>query len=752
MSNRIWKILKENGIKELRPPQKKVVDRGLLNKNKNFLIHMSTGSGKTLIGEIAILNHLLDQKYKSKKALFIVPLKALASEKYEEFIKKYEKYGIKVALSIGDFDEEEDLENYDLIITTAEKLESLLRHRVEWIEDVSILVIDEIHLIGDSERGGTLEILLTKLKNRYNIQIIGLSATIGNPEEFAKWLNAELVIEDWRPVKLKKGIAYKNRILFINEDGDVVEEYTLTPNNYNSRNQLFNLVVDCILKDGSLLIFCNSKRKAVSESKKLNLKKYLSPDELNELKKLKEDILSVFDNPTETCKTLGECIERGVAFHHAGLTYEQRKIVEEGFRKKLIKVICCTPTLSMGMNTPCRRVILRDLKRFSNRGMVPIPKMEVLQCIGRAGRPNLDPYGEGIIYIDGSITVEDAKNYLTGPVENIYSKLSNHRILRAHILGLIASGEIDNKKNLEEFINNTFYAHQYGNTSKILKNINDIIEFLEANKFIKIDYKDDNKNKNDIKILTLDENNNITISHKKTNENYTITSLGKRISELYIDPLSGKIIIEELKKLSKKLERYNNKYLNTSDLKDYCTQYLLYSISKTTEMMPLLRVRNNEWDYLFKEMLKMDIDPDEDILRSLECFKNSKMFYDWINEVPESKILEKYGIEPGILRYKVEQAKWILYANKEIYALLDIEEKCLSDTLNELVIRIEYGASRELIELLKIKHIGRNRARLLYNSGIKNGEDILNNHERVIKLLGNKITDKIINCIKENKK
>ncbi|MBW9220988.1 DEAD/DEAH box helicase [Methanothermococcus sp. SCGC AD-155-M21] len=750
MSNRIWEVLKENGIKELRPPQKKVLDRGLLNKNKNFLICIPTGSGKTLIGEIAILNHLLDQECKSKKALFIVPLKALASEKYEEFTKKYEKYGIKVALSIGDFDEEEDLENYNLIITTAEKLDSILRHGVRWIEDVSILVIDEIHLIGDNERGGTLEVLLTKLKNKYNIQIIGLSATIGNPEEFAEWLNAELVIEDWRPVELKKGIAYKNRILFINEDGDIVEEYTLTSNDYSNRNQLFNLVVDCVLKDGSLLIFCNSKRKAVSESKKLNLKKYLSSDELKELKKLKEDILSVFDNPTEICKTLGECIERGVAFHHAGLTYEQRKIVEEGFRKKLIKVICCTPTLSMGINAPCRRAILRDLKRFSNRGMVPIPKMEVLQCIGRAGRPNLDPYGEGIIYIDRGTTIEDAKNYLTGPVENIYSKLSNHRILRAHILGLIALGEIDNKKNLEEFINNTFYAHQYGNTSKILENINDIIEFLESNKFIKIDYKDDKdgNNKNNIKILTLDENNNITISHKKGNENYTITSIGRRISELYIDPLSGKIIIDELKKLSKKLKSYNSKDLNTSDLKDYCTQYLLYSISKTTEMMPLLRVKDSEWDYLSKEMLKMDIDPDEDISRSLECFKNSKMFYDWVNEVPENEILEEYGIEPGILRYKVEQAKWILHATKEIYALLDIEEKCLSDTLNELEIRMEYGASRELIELLKIKHIGRSRARLLYNSGIKNGEDILNNHKRVIKLLGKNITDKIISCIK----
>ena len=138
MLKRILEILRENGIKELRPPQKKVLEMGLLDKKRNFLISIPTASGKTLIGEIAILNHILEDR--SKKGLFIVPLKALASEKYMEFKRKYEKYGIKVALSIGDYDEEEDLKDYNIIITTAEKLDSLIRHRVRWIEDVSVAV------------------------------------------------------------------------------------------------------------------------------------------------------------------------------------------------------------------------------------------------------------------------------------------------------------------------------------------------------------------------------------------------------------------------------------------------------------------------------------------------------------------------------------------------------------------------------------------------------------------------------------
>jgi helicase len=348
--NTVLEVLKENGIVELRPPQKKVIEGGLLNKNKNFLICIPTASGKTLIGEMAFINHLLNENKNptNKKGLFIVPLKALANEKYEEFKEKYEKYGLKVALSIGDFDEKDELSGYDLIITTAEKLDSLIRHNIGWINDVSVVVIDEIHLIGDDGRGGTLEILLTKLKSKYDTQIIGLSATIGNPEEFAKWLNAELVMDEWRPVELRKGVGYDDKIIFIDEDGNAVEEYAI---NGTSKNSMFNIVVDSVLKDGSCLIFCNSKRGAVNEAKKLNLKKYLSADEVAELRNLKEEVLMALDPPTETCKTLAECIERGVAFHHAGLTYEQRKIVEDGFRKKLIKVICCTPTLCLNANT-----------------------------------------------------------------------------------------------------------------------------------------------------------------------------------------------------------------------------------------------------------------------------------------------------------------------------------------------------------------------------------------------------------------
>ncbi len=199
-------------IKELRPAQKKAVKAGLL-EGKSVLVCTPTASGKTLIAELAAVKAVLEQK---KKAVYIVPLKALATEKYRDFKRKYEKIA-KVALSIGNLDASDPyLADYDIIITTSEKLDSLLRHHSPWLINVGVVIIDEIHLLNDPGRGPTLEILITLLRRVLkNLQIIGLSATIGNPEELAEWLGARLVEDDWRPVKLRKGVYLNGQLEFI---------------------------------------------------------------------------------------------------------------------------------------------------------------------------------------------------------------------------------------------------------------------------------------------------------------------------------------------------------------------------------------------------------------------------------------------------------------------------------------------------------------------------------------------------------
>lgn len=198
-------------ITELRPAQEKSINKGLL-QGKNLLVCTPTASGKTLIAEFAFLKSILESNGKS---VYIVPLKALAYEKYKDFKERYSKL-IKIALSVGDLDSSEPrLADYDLIIVTSEKLDSLIRHKVQWLNDIRVVIIDEIHLLNDPGRGPTLEIIITILRKLLKkVQLIGLSATIGNPKELAAWLNAELIEDDWRPVELKKGIYFNGEIEF----------------------------------------------------------------------------------------------------------------------------------------------------------------------------------------------------------------------------------------------------------------------------------------------------------------------------------------------------------------------------------------------------------------------------------------------------------------------------------------------------------------------------------------------------------
>ena len=211
ISDEFFDILKNEKIDELRPCQEKALKAGLL-ENKSMLVCTPTASGKTLIAELAAIDSITKGR---GKAIYIVPLKALASEKFRDFTRKYSKLA-KVTLSIGDLDDSDPyLERYDFIICTAEKLDSLIRHKAAWLKDVAVIIVDEIHMMDDVKRGPTLEILITLMKKLLkNVQIIGLSATIGNPKELAEWLDAELVVDTWRPVKLKKGVMFENKVEF----------------------------------------------------------------------------------------------------------------------------------------------------------------------------------------------------------------------------------------------------------------------------------------------------------------------------------------------------------------------------------------------------------------------------------------------------------------------------------------------------------------------------------------------------------
>lgn len=324
-------VLKQNGFDKFNPVQEKCLDK----LDSSLVVSSPTASGKTVIAELFLLESILKNK---KKVIYTCPLRALASEHYKDFKNKYRD--ISFALSTGDFDSSSSyLKKFDCVFTTYEKLASLIRHKAEFLEDVGVLIVDEIHEL-DSDRGAVLEIAITQLKNRNSkLNILGLSATIPNAKELSEWLDAKLVKSDWRPVKLIEGVEFNNKIEFL--DGNIDD------------NDIEDEIDDFLENEKQVLIFLNSRKRAESYAEKIKKKtsKKLSEKDKEYLKKISEKILNALEQPTSQCELLARHIKEGSAFHHAGLLSKQREIVEEEFKKGKIHIICATPTLCITPET-----------------------------------------------------------------------------------------------------------------------------------------------------------------------------------------------------------------------------------------------------------------------------------------------------------------------------------------------------------------------------------------------------------------
>ncbi len=339
LDERIVSILFKQGIEELYPPQAESIGAALAGKN--IVLAIPTAAGKSLIAYLAAVKSVMA----GGKALYIVPLRALASEKYDD-LKEFDSLGIKTGLAVGDYDTPDPtLERYDIIIATSEKADSLLRHKTSWLKRLTTVVADEVHLINDGDRGPTLEVTLAKMRQvNPRAQIIALSATIRNSDELADWLEAEHFRSEWRPVPLKQGICWNDKIHFTDGSSRPVPP---------EGEELLALVMDTVREGGQCLIFVNTRRstEALATSLASRLKQAIEPKEREKLAEMAEDLSKRQDEPTSMVARLAKCVEGGAAFHNAGLTNDQRRMVETNFKKGKIKCIVATPTLCLHPDT-----------------------------------------------------------------------------------------------------------------------------------------------------------------------------------------------------------------------------------------------------------------------------------------------------------------------------------------------------------------------------------------------------------------
>ena len=627
--------------------------------------------------------------------------------------------GVSVGISTGDFDKrDERLGKNQIIIATSEKADSLMRNGASWVRDLAVLVVDEIHLLNDVGRGPTLEMTITKLRHcNPDLQVIGLSATVANAQELAAWLKAELVSSDWRPIRLREGIICNGMLVF--SDGEASLDA--------KKDEALALVKDTLSQSAQILIFENSRKNAEAAASRLC---GLIPADEGALE-LSQSILATGES--ETAKRLATCVSRGIAFHHAGLLSEQRRLVEQGFRDNTIKVIASTPTLAAGLNLPARRVLIKSYKRYEyGRGMTPISVIEYRQMAGRAGRPGLDPYGESFLMAKSSSEMQDLmEHYIHGTPEEIWSKLASESALRTHLLSTFAAGFAKNEPELKAFIATTFYAQQQ-DPWNLDVTLEKVIDFLTDNGMIQ----------------GSDEGDLLP------------TRLGSLVSKLYIDPLSAVIMLENLGK-KRASERLAREKIGINKLDKFTTAFeleraerkrpsdlgLIHLLTMTPDMNLLYIQAADVWVEEFIDQHQLELYDEDNYDYLLREAKTASMLMDWIGEVHEEQIASRYHIGPGDIRRSTETAEWLMHSLAELSKHLELGITFKAEQLAE---RIHYGAGEDLLALLNLKGIGRVRARKLYLSGITSIERLLAaDQTEVVRLLGPKIAEKVISQLKK---
>ena len=664
-------FLTSEGFEKLYEPQAYSVDAGILD-GKSVLVSAPTASGKTLIAMLGMLAHLPKNK---SKIVYLSPLRALAAEKFTEF-KKLEKINlgrkIKVGISTGDFDSVEDkLENSDILILTNEKMDALMRFGQSWISEIGLVIVDEIHLIGDEGRGPTLEMVLTRLKSGLIgtiPQIIALSATITNSDELAEWLNCEHVESTWRPVPLSEAVY--DDFSVTNQDR---ETYDVSFDYVGSST--IGLGVDSVKNGGQGLLFANTRTSAAKLAVDSGppIEKILSKNELNELLKISKKILANNEH-TQLVKKLAFVIKQGVAFHHAGLNQKCREIIENEFRSGKIKLLSATPTLAAGVNLPARRVVISSVLRYNSQygGNVPISVLEYKQLCGRAGRPQYDDECESIIIGKNNQELL-LERYVDGEPEPIESKIINPRSLRIHLLSLIVTSPSITEEKINEFFSETLGGTQTDD---------DIIELHLEN----------------AKTFLLDEE---FISEK--DGGFLATRFGQKVSRLYIDPMTARDFRNAIEYDIVKGSEHTFGFLH---LVTTCDEfYPTFDLRQKDLEKASIVIENNRQTLI-------RIIQEEDCSRSLLALDL------WTNEGTEINLSEELGIESGDMHRMAETAEWLVYSLRELSR--EFRREDLVKELDILRKRIVYGIKHELIDLVRIRNVGRVRARILYKNGYKN--------------------------------
>ena len=736
LENAIRNVL---NITEFYPPQAEGIENGLTGGN--LMLSIPTASGKSAVAYVCMLQKILNTE--GSKGIYVVPLKALAKEKFVEISALCEELDLKSSLAVGDRGSEVgSLQDWDILVCTSERLDSLIRSKQDFLDTVGCLVIDEFHLIDDHGRGPTLEIIISRARHENpNCQIIALSATVGNANKVAEWLDAKLVTSEWRPVELRSG-TFSDLILKIHrvDSKNLVKLPNPRAVAGNPNHGLRALISDTLSENGQALVFVNSRASAQKEARELSKhliretkkEEGISTEKISLWQRVSTKLVAADEN-TSMGKALSDCVAGGVGFHHAGLSPRQRDIVEEAFKEGVLVALVATPTLAQGVNLPSRRVIVRDHRRWNSTagGSLPIRAMEIRQMMGRAGRPGYDPHGEGIVIAKNPKEEQFiVDRYILGTVEPVTSRLATIQsagarddpALLTHMLALIATGGIDNRYSLSKFLSKTFLASTIPKEG-LEERIDRSIGWLVENEMISRTGEDENLAE---RISESVEDENVVDLWDDDVPNWAMAAKGIVDLEKVSDPMeyrkglsnrkgpaifgfsrASSIEKSQLESVEALTMTYSATMLGRSVARLYLSplsgralydgliraSQILNGIDAVGQISPfsLVHLVTSTADFQKFWVKGSEIDQMEassiaherekllppDPLDELECVKSTLILMEWMEEAKMADLERRWGVQPGDLRSRVEAAEWLLRASIRI--LSDSEHESLSD-------------------------------------------------------------------------
>ncbi|XP_062868243.1 DNA polymerase theta, partial [Trichomycterus rosablanca] len=719
------------GVKQMFEWQAECLTLGKVLEGKNLVYSAPTSAGKTLVSELLILKRVLETR---RKAIFILPFVSVAREKMFYLQNVFQEAGVRVEGYMGSTSAAGGFSSLDVAVCTIEKANGLINRLIE--EDkmdlLGIVVVDELHMLGDSGRGYLLELLLTKIQyiakkaaekcsdnsSNTGVQIVGMSATLPNLELLARWLNAELYHTDYRPVPLMEWVKIGSKIY----DGamNLVRPFTPALPVKGDDDHIVSLCFETVQDGHSALLFCPSKNwcekladSIAREFYNLYHQEKQSGSAVQSVSLNPEGLQDVVAQLKRAPAGLDEILKRtvpwGVGFHHAGLTFDERDILEGAFRQGFIRVLAATSTLSSGVNLPARRVIIRT-PVFNGR-LLDI--LTYKQMVGRAGRKGVDTIGESVLVCKEAERMKGV-SLIQGSLKPISSCLVKREgegvttsMLRA-ILEIIVGGVASTPEEVRIYASCTLLAASMASeqpdepgAARSRGAIEACMDWLMDNEFIQIQKEGDV-------------------------ERYCPTHLGSATLSSSLSPPEALGIFADLQRAMKGFVLENDLHMLYQITPVYVdwTTIDWYQFFCLWEQLPSAMKRVAEMvgiqeGFLARSVSGKLIAKTEKQHRQMAIHKRfftTLVLFDLVNEEPLGVVAKKYGCSRGQLQSLQQSAS--TYAGMVTVFCNRLGWHNLELLLSQFQSRLSFGVQRELCDLVRISLLNAQRARALYKAGL----------------------------------